>query len=256
VAATPPSPWSGPRSRTCHDVGMVDERPQTWGTAVGRATVYLLVGFGLLVAGAALLPGISENWVLSGWLIGWLICGVVVGCAFAFEVGKAGGSRTHAIVGGLIRGAVSGLVWPGVIALWLISRAFEDTASQSRWPRASALEPSSLSPSSRSTSSAGSASARTAAVNRVGDLLTTWSHVPLVHAIGRGPPRAVAYDARVVRSRAPLSLPRPGPSWESGARTARGPPSLRRPRPSGRAFRPSGSWRSSSSLYSGPWGTT
>jgi hypothetical protein len=40
---------------------MVDERPQTWGSALGRSAGYLLLAFGLLVGGGVLFFGTAGS---------------------------------------------------------------------------------------------------------------------------------------------------------------------------------------------------
>ncbi len=62
------------------------------------------------------------DWVACGWWAGWLAGGIAVGCAFAHDVGKAGGSRVHALVGGTIRGSLVGMVWPLALLWWALAR--------------------------------------------------------------------------------------------------------------------------------------
>lgn len=64
----------------------------------------------------------TVDWAGSAWIAGWMVCAAIVAGSFAYEVAKGSGTRLHAVLGGLIRGMVSGMIWPVTLSWWIVSR--------------------------------------------------------------------------------------------------------------------------------------
>jgi hypothetical protein len=60
------------------------------------------------------------------WLVGWLVCAVIISAAYAYSAGRVGATRGRALLGATVRGSISGLVWPALLLWWLVTGVRSD----------------------------------------------------------------------------------------------------------------------------------